>query len=105
MAPNYAKASRRGRCDMKVKWALALFVMLQLGFAGNAAAGHKNKKDEQRGMVEKMDSIPCGAKQRGVSGVGSVWASIGITHINSQEKLCQQYLLRTDDTDYEIRPT
>ena len=28
----------------------------------------------------------------------------GVTHINSDEKLCPQYLLRTDDTDYRIRP-
>jgi hypothetical protein len=28
----------------------------------------------------------------------------GITHINSNEKLCPQYLLRTDEMDYEIQP-
>jgi hypothetical protein len=52
-----------------------------------------------------MDAVTCGAKQRGLSGLGSLWASVGITHVNSNEKLCPQYLLRTDEMEYEIRPT
>ena len=55
-------------------------------------------------MLEKMEAVPCGAKQRGLSGLGSFWASVGITAVNSNEKLCPQYLLRTDDMDYRIRP-
>ena len=56
-------------------------------------------------MLEKMDAVPCGAKQKGLTGLGSIWASVGITHINSDEKLCPRYLLRTDDMEYEIQPT
>jgi hypothetical protein len=48
--------------------------------------------------------VPCGAKQTGLAGLGTLWASAGITHVNSNEKLCPQYLLRTDEMDYEIRP-
>jgi hypothetical protein len=33
------------------------------------------------------------------------WASVGVTSVNSNEKLCPQYPLRTDDMDYRIRPT
>ena len=51
-----------------------------------------------------MEAVPCGAKQTGLAGLGTLWASAGITHINSNEKLCPQYLLRTDEMDYEIRP-
>ena len=69
------------------------------------SANGKNKKQLQRGMLEKMEAVPCGAKQKGLSGLGSLWASAGITHINSDEKLCPQYLLRTDEMDYQIRPT
>ena len=65
----------------------------------------KKKNDTERAVVEKMEAVPCGAKQRGVSGVGSLWASVGVTHVNSDEKLCPQYLLRTDEKEYEIRPT
>jgi hypothetical protein len=70
-----------------------------------ASAGGKKKKPPERAMLEKMEAVPCGAKQKGLTGLGSVWASAGITHVNSDEKLCPQYLLRTDDMEYQIRPT
>ncbi len=68
-------------------------------------ASAKKKDQPERAMLEKMEAVPCGAKQRGLSGLGTLWASAGITHINSDEKLCPQYLLRTDEMEYEIRPT
>jgi hypothetical protein len=64
----------------------------------------KKKNAPDRAMLEKMDAVPCGAKQKGVTGLGSIWASVGITHMNSDEKLCPRYLLRTDDMEYEIQP-
>ena len=69
-------------------------------------SAHDNKKKNgiERGILEKMDAVPCGAKQTGLAGLGALWGSAGITHINSNEKLCPQYLLRTDEMDYEIRP-
>jgi hypothetical protein len=68
-------------------------------------SAHGNKKgDVERGILEKMEAVPCGAKQTGLAGLGALWGSAGITHINSNEKLCPQYLLRTDEMDYEIRP-
>jgi hypothetical protein len=82
----------------------ALILALVLVFAVPADAG-KKKKVQARGMLEKMEAVPCGAKQRGLTGLGSVWASAGITHVNSDEKLCPQYLLRTDEMEYQIRPT
>lgn len=68
------------------------------------AFGGQKKKGQERAMIEKMEAVPCGAKQRGLAGVGSFWASLGVTAINSDEKLCPQYLLRTDDMEYHIRP-
>ena len=83
----------------------ALIVLLAVVSAIPLSANDdKKKKDLQRGMLEKMEAVPCGAKQRGLSGLGTLWASAGITHVNSDEKLCPQYLLRTDQMDYEIRP-
>src|SRR5580658_6683981 len=83
----------------------ALIVLLAVVCAIPLSANdNKKKKDFQRGMLEKMEAVPCGAKQRGLSGLGTLWASAGITHVNSDEKLCPQYLLRTDQMDYEIRP-
>jgi hypothetical protein len=62
------------------------------------------KKHGQRAMIEKMEAVPCGAKERGLTGLGSVFASIGATHVDSDEKLCPQYMLRTDDMEYHVRP-
>ena len=62
------------------------------------------KKPDSRAMIEKMEAVPCGAKEHGVSGLGSIWASVGITSVNSDQKLCPQYLLRTDDMEYHVRP-
>jgi hypothetical protein len=86
------------------KGTFVLFLAL-ISAAPLHAHGNKKKKiGEQRGILEKMDAVPCGAKQTGLAGLGALWGSAGITHINSNEKLCPQYLLRTDEMDYEIRP-
>jgi hypothetical protein len=61
------------------------------------------KKHNARAMIEKMEAVPCGAKER-ATGLESVWASIGATHVDSDEKLCPQYMLRTDDMEYHVRP-
>jgi hypothetical protein len=87
---------------MKIK--SALIVLLAFVSALPLSANDKKHKDFQRGMLEKMEAVPCGAKQRGLSGLGTLWASAGITHVNTDEKMCPQYLLRTDKMDYQIRP-
>lgn len=82
---------------------VTLVVMLSLLLAVPGFAGDK-KKHPNRAMIEKMEAVPCGAKERGLTGLGSVWASVGVTHVNSDEKLCPQYMLRTDDMEYHVRP-
>src|SRR6202167_1016180 len=82
-----------------------IFVLSLALIAASPLSAHDKKKDDNgRGILEKMDAVPCGAKETGLAGLGALWGSAGITHINSNEKLCPQYLLRTDDMDYEIRP-
>ncbi len=66
------------------------------------AFGRDKKRD--RAMIEKMEAVPCGAKERGLTGLGSIFGSVGATHVDSDEKLCPQYLLRSDDMEYHIRP-
>lgn len=87
---------------MKIRTSLAILFILVAAVPASVAG---KKKDQPRAMLEKMEAVPCGAKQRGLTGLGSLWASVGITRVNSDEKLCPQYLLRTDDMEYEIRPT
>jgi hypothetical protein len=80
-----------------------LIAILTLLLAVPGFAGDK-KKHANRAMIEKMEAVPCGAKEHGLTGLGSVWASVGITSVNSDEKLCPQYMLRTDDMEYHVRP-
>ena len=85
--------------NRKVPLLATLTVLITLpGFAGDA------KKHPDRAMIERMEAVPCGAHERGLTGLGSVWASVGVTHVNSDEKLCPQYMLRTDDMEYHVRP-
>jgi hypothetical protein len=86
---------------MKIRASVVLVLVLACGLP--AVAGGK-KKQVTRGMLEKMEAVPCGAKEKGITGLGTIWASAGVTHVNSDEKLCPQYLLRTDEMDYHIRP-
>jgi len=79
--------------------------MLSLVLAVSTIAESKDKKKHApRGMVESMQSVPCGAKERGLAGLGSVFGSVGVQHVNSHEQLCTQYLFRTDEMEYHIRP-
>jgi hypothetical protein len=93
-----------GGISMNVKSILITMLMIVCALPLSANDNKKQKDMMKRGMLEKMEAVPCGAKQRGLSGLGSFWASAGITHVNSDEKLCPQYLLRTDEMNYEIRP-
>jgi hypothetical protein len=85
-----------------VKTKAVLTTLMCLTLAIPAFAG--KKKHPQRAMIEKMEAVPCGAKERGLTGLGTIWGSVGATHIDSDEKLCPQYLLRTDDMEYHVRP-
>jgi hypothetical protein len=86
---------------MKIQKTVFAVVLLILAVPSIATA--KEKKG-QRGMLENMQAVPCGAKERGLTGLGSLWGSVGVQHVDSNEKLCPQYLLRTDEMDYRIRP-
>jgi hypothetical protein len=85
---------------MKINAMVLAATMVAVVIPASAA----KKKHQDRGMLEKMEAVPCGAKERGLTGLGSIFASAGIQAVNSEEKLCPQYLLRTDDMEYHIRP-
>jgi hypothetical protein len=88
-----------------MKIGISLFAVLALVLAAPSSAAAKDKKKHaQRGMLESMQSVPCGLKERGLSGLGSIFGSVGVQHVNSNEKLCPQYLFRTDEMEYHIRP-
>jgi hypothetical protein len=88
---------------MNIKTSLIYTLSLVLAISSIAESKDK-KKHAPRGMVESMQSVPCGAKERGLAGLGSVFGSVGVQHVNSHEQLCTQYLFRTDEMEYHIRP-
>jgi len=83
---------------------LFIAVLVWTVMASPIAECKDKKKHSPRGMIESMQSVPCGVKERGLTGVGSIFGSVGVSHVNSNEKLCPQYLLRTDEMEYHIRP-
>lgn len=89
---------------MKLRTSLLLF-LLWGAVVALAPSAMAVKKVGDRAMLEKMEAVPCGAKEKGVTGIGAVWASVGVTRVNSDEKLCQQYLVRSDEMEYRIQPT
>src|SRR5258708_2701594 len=92
---------------MRVRTSKSISVITALSLVllvSSFAESKDKKKHAQRGMLESMQSVPCGATERGLTGLGSMWGSIGVQHVNSHEQLCPQYLLRTDEMEYHIRP-
>lgn len=87
-----------------MKTTILVIGALALSMLDPAGAAAKSKKKPPRGMIESMESLPCGVKQKGLNGLGSVWGSVGVTSVSSNEKLCPQYLFRTDELEYHIRP-
>jgi hypothetical protein len=87
---------------MNVRASLIAALVLVAAIPANAGG---DKKKPERAMLEKMEAVPCGAKEKGVTGLGTLWGSAGITHVNNDEKLCPQYMVITDQMEYHIRPT
>src|SRR5262249_51517943 len=95
----------RSPSEVPMKFNNLLMAALALSLTFPSIAEGKNKKKQSpRGMLESMQSVPCGVRERGLSGLGSIFGSVGVQHVNSNEKLCPQYLLRTDELEYHIRP-
>jgi hypothetical protein len=79
---------------------------LTLAVAGLAWAGgvkHQEPFTETATLME-MSAVPCGSQERGFTGIGGVLATAGVEHVNAKDKLCQEYVLRTNFMQYRIRP-
>lgn len=58
----------------------------------------KEPKAYQSGKLLQMDSVPCGVSEK-----GGVWGSNSPTK-KTQEVLCQEYVLQSENVIYRIRP-
>jgi hypothetical protein len=75
----------------------ALTLLSAVGFA-------KGPHFYQKGRLMSMDSVSCGyAEKSGKTITGEILGTDG-GHKNTREVLCQEYVLRTDQVLYRIRP-
>ena len=69
-----------------------------------APAPAKDKPAYDRGVLLQMDSTHCGyAEKGGKTFTGEILGTDG-QHKNTQEMLCQEYILKSDRLIYRIRP-
>ena len=62
------------------------------------------EKSYEKGVLLQMESSPCGSAEKGSKTlVGEILGTDG-EHKNTQELLCQEYVLRADRVIYRIRP-
>jgi hypothetical protein len=60
--------------------------------------------DYQRGTLLRMDSSSCGSQEKGSKTVaGEIFGTDG-QHKQTQELLCQEYILQSEHVVYRIRP-
>lgn len=80
-----------------------VFAVLVLG-ACTCGAAHAKEHFYQKGRVVSMESVKCGyAEKSGNTITGEILGTDG-AHRNTQDTLCQEYVLRSDRVQYRIRP-
>jgi hypothetical protein len=80
----------------------APILLIALAFAGAAAA--KQHDDYQRGTLLRMDSSTCGTQEKGSKSLTGEILGTDAQKKNTQEVLCQEYVLQSDHVVYRIRP-
>jgi hypothetical protein len=70
-------------------------------FAGVCSA---KEHDYQKGTVIRMDSSSCGTQEKGSKTVAGEILGTDGEHKQTQQLLCQEYVLQTDHVIYRIRP-
>jgi len=82
--------------------AVALMIVASVQAVQPAPA--KDKPAYERGVLLQMDSTHCGyAEKDGKTLTGEILGTDG-QHKNTQEVLCQEYILKSDRLIYRIRP-
>ena len=70
----------------------------------SVSIGSAKEHDYQKGKLLRMDSSSCGTSEKGSKTVaGEIFGTDG-QHKQTQELLCQEYILEADHVIYRIRP-
>jgi hypothetical protein len=93
--------SKKNPASLPVLFAFALGITW---LSPSASQASKKERFTESGKLVEMQDVPCGSQERGLMGLGAVVASAGVTSVNSKDKLCQEYVLRTAEAEYRIRP-
>ena len=81
-----------------------VFLVITASLQTVAPAPAKDKPAYDRGVLLQMDSTHCGyAEKGGKTFTGEILGTDG-QHKNTQEMLCQEYILKSDRLIYRIRP-
>src|SRR5579859_1284998 len=68
------------------------------------AAQAKGPRFYEKGTLAQMNSVECGSEAKGAAGIGGILGITDSQHTKTRQLLCQEYVLRTDRTEYRIRP-
>ncbi|HMD38430.1 MAG TPA: hypothetical protein VKH15_04065 [Candidatus Acidoferrum sp.] len=80
----------------------AFALVFALAFAASAAA--KEHDDYQKGTLVRMDSSSCGMQEKGSKTLAGEILGTDGQHKQTQEVLCQEYVMESDRVVYRIRP-
>lgn len=84
---------------MKSLFAICMFLALS-----SFALAKDEPVFHQTGTITNMDAVPCGVDENsGKSFAGEILGTDG-AHKKSREMLCQEYVLKTSQVMYRIRP-
>ena len=79
-------------------------VVVCLLFAGATGVCSAKEHDYQKGTLLRMDSSACGTQEKGSKTLtGEILGTDG-QHKQTQEMLCQEYILQAEHVIYRIRP-
>jgi len=82
---------------MKLKLLVAIMAVA-------CAAQAKGPRFYEKGTLTQMNSVECGYEEKGAAGIGGILGVTDSQHSKTRQMLCQEYLLRSDRTEYRIRP-
>src|ERR1700731_3872132 len=83
---------------------VGILLVIAASLQNIAPAPAKDKPGYERGTLMQMDSTHCGyAEKDGKTLAGEILGTDG-QHKNTQEVLCQEYILKSDRLIYRIRP-
>ncbi|HEV2425477.1 MAG TPA: tetratricopeptide repeat protein [Terriglobia bacterium] len=92
---------------MKIKRSLLrlpIAAVVALSAASPSFCKSKQVAFMETGTLTEMQAVPCGSRAKGFTGIGGLLATAGLEDVNSKDKLCQEYVLRTSYMEYRIRP-